>query len=158
MIICVELLHSLIDQKTLATDSKSNQSIDAAAISQPNDDGTDFATNRGKRLYGDVDYDDNQLGDELAKRMKEDENEGTLCDVMVSDGAIIEATLNGVDDDLLDLSPSQALQFFINSELLEITWNPDDETIIVPIATVSESNHLKEDTGPPDIQSSEKGV
>lgn len=140
LIICVEILHHILVHKNIASDSNVAQTseLEAASVEretlQANDDADtasdspEVAGSRGKRLYEDVDQEDIELDDELAKRVKENENaeesNGMLLNVVVHDAAPVEASLNE-EEDLLELSPSQLLQLFIDSEVVAISWNTD---------------------------------
>lgn len=138
LIICVEILHDILIHKRIATNSKDEQSSDATAVAlvslQATNVVADTATvstevveNRVKRLFEDVDQGDSQLHEDSAKRVKEDENANESNEMFLNinknDTDDFEASLN--DEDLLELSPSQMLQLFIDSEIVSISWNLD---------------------------------
>lgn len=138
-IICVEIFHNILASRNVSIDGADNDSSSEAVATQvtlrTSDAGNadaelpEMTVNRGwKRIYEEADQDDDQLNDDLSKRVKESENveksTGMVLNVRINDVVSADASTN--DEDVLELSPNHLLQLFIDSEVVSIMWNTDN--------------------------------
>lgn len=158
LVICVELLHNILVHKRIGTDIKDDKKSGCAVVAhkisqQSDDDGTANASlerHHGKRLYEDVDRDTSQLDDDLAKRVKEEENGEILLNAVVHDDPISEAIFD--EDDIPNMSPrTLALHSDIEDPDFSFSWDAYHELSNESIY----SFRLTEDTESLDIPSTE---
>lgn len=138
-IVCVEILHSILVSRNVSIDCAGDHLSSEANVTHVTSRTSgaghadaqlpEMAVNRGwKRMYEEVDQDSDHLDDDLIKRVKESENgeesTGTVLNVIINDG--VSAVASAKDEDLLELSPSDLLQLFIDSEVVSISWNTDN--------------------------------